>query len=251
MDMDPNYKKLSMSTHMKSISETPHFPALQFERFNKNNLFKLRGEKIDDSSISMTLHLADPCRAKSIHFAFYLDSDTALSIAGEMVEQLDFSNEDVAVIAELIDVMTSELVPTWKPAFKSMLCGANSSCEDSLVLHNGGTSLRHPCDSGSAKGTSDTVTEQHPISLLANGEEQSTVESALSGMSTKDDATVASDANDIKSLECPDDECYEASDRCCFNRDRQVLDPYSFPCDLAPLKSRFQKPFSLNNSSFL
>ena len=86
---------------------------------------------------------------------------------------------------------------------------------------------------------------------MANGEEQSTVESALSGMSTKDDATVASDANDIKSLECPDDECYEALDRCCFNRDRQVLDPYSFPCDLAPLKSRFQKPFSLNNSSFL
>lgn len=225
MDMDPNYKKLSVSTHMKSISGTPHFRALQFERFNKNNLFKLRGEKIDDNSISMTLHIADPCgRAKNIHFAFYLDSDTALSIAGEMVEQLDLYNEDVAVIAELIDVMISELVPTWKPAFESMLCGANSSCEDSLVLHNGGTSLGHPSDSGSAKGTSDAVTEQHLISLSANGEEQSTVESALSGMSTKDDATVASDANDIKSLECPDDECYEASDRCCFNGDRQVLD---------------------------
>ncbi|CBI34567.3 unnamed protein product, partial [Vitis vinifera] len=113
----------SMSTHMKSISGTPHFRALQFERFNKNNLFKLRGEKIDDNSISMTLHIADPCgRAKNIHFAFYLDSDTALSIAGEMVEQLDLYNEDVAVIAELIDVMISELVPTWKPAFESMLC---------------------------------------------------------------------------------------------------------------------------------
>ncbi|RVW37566.1 putative serine/threonine-protein kinase WNK4 [Vitis vinifera] len=101
MDMDPNYKKLSVSTHVKSISGTPHFPALQFERFNKNNLFELRGEKIDDNSISTTLHIADPCRAKNNHFAFYLDSDTGLSIAGEMVKQLDLSNEDVAVIAEL------------------------------------------------------------------------------------------------------------------------------------------------------
>ena len=101
MDMDPNYKKLSVSTHVKSISGTPHFPALQFERFNKNNLFELRGEKIDDNSISTTLHIVDPCRAKNNHFTFYLDSDTGLSIAGEMVKQLDLSNEDVAVIAEL------------------------------------------------------------------------------------------------------------------------------------------------------
>ena len=61
MDMDPNYKNLSVSTHMKSLSGSPHFPALQFERFNGNNLFMLRGEKIDDSSISMTLHIADSC----------------------------------------------------------------------------------------------------------------------------------------------------------------------------------------------
>ena len=45
------------------------------------------------------------------------------------------------------------------------------------------------------------------------------MKSALSGMSTKDDVTIALDANDIKSLECLDDECSEASDRCCFNRD--------------------------------
>ena len=86
---------------MKSISGTPHFLALQFERYNKNNLFELRGEKIDDNSISTTLHIVDPCRAKNNHFTFYLDSDNGLSIAGEMVKQLDLSNEDVAVIYEL------------------------------------------------------------------------------------------------------------------------------------------------------
>lgn len=134
-----------------------------------------------------------------------------------MVEQLDLSNEDVAVIAELIDVMTSELVPLWKPPLSTMLCGADGSYEESLVLQDVGTSLRHPCDSGSAKVTSDAVTEQHLLSLLGNnGEDQSTVDSALSGMPIKDDARVAHDGNDI--------ECYvEGSENCCFNEQYQVL----------------------------
>lgn len=144
-------------------------------------------------------------RAKNIHFAFYLDSDTALSISGEMVEQLDLSNEDAAVIAELIDVMISEFVPKWKSSFESILCGGNSSCEDSLVVHNGGTSLSHPL-------------------LLTNGEDQSTVECALSGISTKDDAIVASETNNIKSIESPEAECYDASDEHSFNEDHWVFD---------------------------
>jgi WNK lysine deficient protein kinase len=56
---------------------------------------------------------------RNIHFAFYLDSDTAISIAEEMVEQLDLSKEDVAVIAELIDNLLAELVPRWKSLFEN------------------------------------------------------------------------------------------------------------------------------------
>lgn len=59
MDMDPNYKKLSVRNHMKSLNGSPHFPLLQFERFNGDNLFMLRGEKVDDNSVSMTLQIAD------------------------------------------------------------------------------------------------------------------------------------------------------------------------------------------------
>lgn len=62
MDMDTNDKKLvSLSSHIKCLSGAPRFPVLQFERFNKNNLFELQGERIDDNSISMTLHIADSC----------------------------------------------------------------------------------------------------------------------------------------------------------------------------------------------
>lgn len=57
--------------------------------------------------------------ARNIHFAFYLNADTSLSIAGEMVEQLNLLYEDVALIAELIDRVVLELVPTWKPSVGS------------------------------------------------------------------------------------------------------------------------------------
>ena len=70
-------------------------------------------------------------RARNIHFSFYLDSDTAISIAEEMVEQLDLSNEDVTVIAKLIDGMIMKLVPYWKPSFGSVSCLQDGLCSPS------------------------------------------------------------------------------------------------------------------------
>lgn len=48
---------------------------------------------------------------------FYLNADTAVSIASEMVEQLHLSSEDVPFVAELIDSLIQQLVPNWKPSF--------------------------------------------------------------------------------------------------------------------------------------
>lgn len=77
---------------------------------------------------------------RNIHFPFYLDSDTAHTIAQEMVEQLDLLHEDVAVIAELIDDMIMKFVPTWKPSFrKSGSSGGISSSEGSVINQNGQT----------------------------------------------------------------------------------------------------------------
>lgn len=73
---------------------------------------------------------------RNIYFEFYLDSDTAMSIAGEMVEQLELSHEHVSVIAELIDKLIMKLVPGWKPSSESSSCGANSSCGDHPAHQN-------------------------------------------------------------------------------------------------------------------
>ncbi|KAL0283296.1 UNVERIFIED_CONTAM: putative serine/threonine-protein kinase WNK4 [Sesamum angustifolium] len=56
---------------------------------------RLKGKKNDDSISLLTLRIADQDgRVRNIHFLFYLDSDTALAVAAEMVEQLDLAEHD-------------------------------------------------------------------------------------------------------------------------------------------------------------
>lgn len=129
---------------------------------------------------------------KTIHFEFYLDSDTAISIAGEMAEQLDLSNEDVSVIAELIDSLIMKLVPSWKPTSESSSCGANSSRGDQHLCQNDGTFFGCPWGSGLVKAAS-----------------------MISDISAEYVITTASDATNVKVLESDKysfDECYKGSD---------------------------------------
>lgn len=62
-------------------------------------------------------------RVRNIHFLFYIDSDTAVSVAEEMVEQLELANHDVAFIAEFIDFLIMKLLPGWKPSSDCSSCG--------------------------------------------------------------------------------------------------------------------------------
>ncbi|CAB4280255.1 unnamed protein product [Prunus armeniaca] len=122
---------------LEKCHETSNSSALEFGRFTENNEFRLRAEQNTDNTVSLTLRIADTCgRVRNIHFVFYLDSDTAMSIAGEMVEQLELSHEHVSVIAELIDKLIMKLVPGWKPSSESSSCGANSSCGDHPAHQN-------------------------------------------------------------------------------------------------------------------
>lgn len=58
MDIDLNYKKLSESSFTKSSIET-RFLTLELKQFTENNEFRLRGEKNEDNTISLTLRIVD------------------------------------------------------------------------------------------------------------------------------------------------------------------------------------------------
>ncbi|OVA01492.1 Protein kinase domain [Macleaya cordata] len=136
MEIDSDYKQIPISA--KKSDGTLQFPCLEFQRANDNNEFRLRGEKNDDdNSISLILRIADSSgRVRNIHFLFYLDSDTALSIASEMVEQLELSDQDVAFIAEFIDYLIMRLVPCWKPSVNYSSNGTRMPSANSHVLQN-------------------------------------------------------------------------------------------------------------------
>ncbi|XWS38175.1 hypothetical protein CRYUN_Cryun19dG0107500 [Craigia yunnanensis] len=183
MDIDPNRKNLLVNSSAKSIKEAPWFSTLELQCFTENNEFRLKGEKNDDNTISFTLRISDQCgRARNIHFSFYLDSDTAILIAEEMVEQLDLSNEDVTAIAELIDSMIMKLVPYWKPSFGSI----SWLQQDGLC-----------CPS---RATIMTVGEQEIFSELAVVKCQDTQESVSSYISAESDGMVASDRSNNKPM---------------------------------------------------
>ncbi|XP_077235608.1 putative serine/threonine-protein kinase WNK6 isoform X2 [Tasmannia lanceolata] len=104
------------SNMLSSTGEGSHMLSLEVQRSNNDNEFTLKGERVDDNSVSLILRIADRNgRVRNIHFLFYLDSDTPLSVASEMVEQLELADQNVSFIAELIDLLLTSMITTQKP----------------------------------------------------------------------------------------------------------------------------------------
>jgi WNK lysine deficient protein kinase len=141
---------------------------------------------------------------RNIHFAFYLDSDTAISIAEEMVEQLDLSKEDVAVIAELIDNLLAELVPRWKSLFENCSYEATSSFCDSPPLQVCG-------NLGSVEAPAKAVVEHQNVPQMADVEGEDNQESTISDISAEYGVSMA--ASDC-SFDCALESDYFSLDEC-------------------------------------
>ncbi|KAL5538854.1 hypothetical protein UlMin_042877 [Ulmus minor] len=177
IEIDSNCKKLSVDSVVKCIDETS---ILELSRYTEDNEFFLRAEKEDDDAISLSLRIAN-ChgRPSNINFSFYLKTDTAFSIAGEMVEQLDLLREDVAVIAEMIDNLIMKLVPNWEASYESLSSAATSS--------NGHSSC-------------EAVDEHNVLTKLADVEDQLNRDLRVSEISTEYSLRNASEAVDVQLL---------------------------------------------------
>lgn len=71
-----------------------------------------------------------------MHFVFCIDADTVMSIASEMAEELDLSNDDVATIAELIADFIFKLTASQKYSFGSSTPVNNSSNDSTLIIED-------------------------------------------------------------------------------------------------------------------
>ncbi|KAH9774967.1 serine/threonine-protein kinase WNK8 [Citrus sinensis] len=200
MDIDLNHKKVSADSCAKSNTGT-WFLTLELQRLTENNEFTLRGEKNDDDTVSLTLRIGDKSgHVSNIHFVFYLNADTAISIAEEMVEQLDLSHEDVVSIAELIDNLIMKLVPSWNPSLGSTASQQNGLLKGSPVSQGNSISLKCPGEPGSNNAFAEAVSQQGVLSELASGKYQYNQESSDSDISAEFDVPVILDAHIDKSL---------------------------------------------------
>ncbi|TKY61408.1 Serine/threonine-protein kinase WNK1 [Spatholobus suberectus] len=76
----------------------------------------IKGKRKDDCGIFLRLRIADKeGHIRNIYFPFDIEMDTALSVATEMVAELDITDQDVTRIADMIDGEIASLVPEWKP----------------------------------------------------------------------------------------------------------------------------------------
>ncbi|KAJ6791365.1 putative serine/threonine-protein kinase WNK9 [Iris pallida] len=76
----------------------------------------IKGRRKDDGGIFLRLRITDKDgRVRNIYFPFDVESDTALSVATEMVAELDITDYEVTRIAEMIDSEVASLVPGWEP----------------------------------------------------------------------------------------------------------------------------------------
>ncbi|KAK6117162.1 hypothetical protein DH2020_049041 [Rehmannia glutinosa] len=107
-------------------------------------------------------------RVRNIYFPFDIETDTALSVATEMVAELDITDQDVTKIAEMIDGEIASLVPEWKSGFgleespnlKNGSCCQNCASDDSIT---GYLSSHRP-------GSDQCVTDGAPVgSSLSDG----------------------------------------------------------------------------------
>ncbi|EOA40094.1 hypothetical protein CARUB_v10008787mg [Capsella rubella] len=88
---------------------------IEVRRAKRGNFFVLKGEENDENSVSLILRIVDENgRVRNIHFLFFQEGDTASNVSSEMVEQLELTDQNVKFIAELIDVLLVNLIPSWK-----------------------------------------------------------------------------------------------------------------------------------------
>ncbi|KAF5459958.1 hypothetical protein F2P56_019862 [Juglans regia] len=76
--------------------------------------FTVQGQRKDGNTIFLKLRIADSSGLyRNIHFPFDIEADTAISVASEMVEELDLTDQDVSAIAEMIDSEIRSHIPDW------------------------------------------------------------------------------------------------------------------------------------------
>lgn len=110
------YGSVSELDHHQDVFETTEIDLFDCEEDdNLDEVYtSIIGRRRDDG-IFLRIRIPDKeGRVRNIYFPFDAETDTALSVANEMVAELDITDQDVTKLANLIDNEIATLVPGWK-----------------------------------------------------------------------------------------------------------------------------------------
>lgn len=81
-------------------------------------LLTVEGQRKDLNTIFLKLRITDSKgQIRNIHFPFNIETDTSFSVAIEMVEELDLTDDqDISTIAKMIDAEIHSHIPDWIPS---------------------------------------------------------------------------------------------------------------------------------------
>ncbi|XP_020596116.1 probable serine/threonine-protein kinase WNK3 [Phalaenopsis equestris] len=76
----------------------------------------VEGQRKDIKTLFLKLRIADSTgQIHNIHFPFNIEADTCISVAAEMVAELDLTDQDVSTIADMINAEIQVHFPGWAP----------------------------------------------------------------------------------------------------------------------------------------
>ncbi|XP_057476945.1 probable serine/threonine-protein kinase WNK9 isoform X1 [Actinidia eriantha] len=94
----------------------------------------INGRRREDDGIFIRLRIVDKeDRVRNIYFHFDIETDTAISVATEMVAELDITDQNVSKIADMIDGEIASLVPEWK---RGLFLEETPNCANISYCHN-------------------------------------------------------------------------------------------------------------------
>ncbi|KAJ4880295.1 ADP-ribosyl cyclase/cyclic ADP-ribose hydrolase [Raphanus sativus] len=113
--LSPNIEELNL--HGTAIrDDNSGSRCIEVRHAKRGKFYILEGEQKDEHSVSLTFRLVyeNGCKLIISCFSIYQTNDTAYKVSREMTELLELTDLHVTFIAELIDILLVNLIPTWK-----------------------------------------------------------------------------------------------------------------------------------------
>ncbi|XP_047179647.1 probable serine/threonine-protein kinase WNK3 isoform X2 [Vigna umbellata] len=102
------------SVGRSSKAQTHHLAIVVDTSAEASREFTVEGQRRDNNTIFLKLRIADSSgHIRNIHFPFDIEADTSTSVASEMVEELELTDQDVTTIARMIDSEIRFHIPSW------------------------------------------------------------------------------------------------------------------------------------------